>query len=249
MLCLVGCGCRADTYGVPNWWRAPLHDLALLIGCVMHGLLTVEQIRSDPRLPFTEQAIVAHIRRLYVESGRLPMGSEKQLHEYLSMSANIFPERATLEERIQRICVEVTREQDISTNLRALSGPLHMQAPGLTAAPGLTPGLTAAPGLTAPGAIPPHMPPMPPRPPIGLGYGAPPSSNGAAGLSPMDVMGAAVALATASPSAADLGAARSLAMFNAESIARRRQAIGLSPTGVPLSPQAPMPPGPGLGER
>jgi hypothetical protein len=87
-------------YGMPAWWRPSLHDAALLIGSVIHGLVMLDDIRNDRRLPFTEPAIVSHMRRFFLEGPQraaFHFPSEQHLHDYIESAAQAFPDRKVRE--------------------------------------------------------------------------------------------------------------------------------------------------------
>jgi hypothetical protein len=91
----------SDSFSVPNWWRPWIHDLALMVGSVMHGFLYLENIRKDKGLPFTEVAIMNHVRALYADPDERPFKfpSPQHLADYIERAPQMIPEPKILEER------------------------------------------------------------------------------------------------------------------------------------------------------
>lgn len=58
--------------GLPIWWCPWIHDLGLMAGCVMHGFMNINAMRSNVLLPLNPTAILEHISRTFLNNGRAP---------------------------------------------------------------------------------------------------------------------------------------------------------------------------------
>ncbi|CAN0150637.1 unnamed protein product [Ascophyllum nodosum] len=64
---------KHDRDGLPLWWCPWIHDLGLMAGCVRHGFMNVNAMRSDTTLPLNPSSILDHITRALVVGVEDPM--------------------------------------------------------------------------------------------------------------------------------------------------------------------------------
>lgn len=59
--------CRRPTFqGLPIWWCPWIHDVGLMAGCVRHGFMNINAMRSNTELPLNPSAILEHITRTFL---------------------------------------------------------------------------------------------------------------------------------------------------------------------------------------
>lgn len=114
------------------WWCPWLHDLAVMVGCIKHGLLNIEAMRLDTALPLSPAAVAHHvssslcystagsqgfnargpcyITSLHSADGR-PLEIEPgAVRKWIGALTEQFPTRRALEDRVFAICAILTRD-------------------------------------------------------------------------------------------------------------------------------------------
>mmetsp|Transcript_10063 Transcript_10063/g.13121 ORF Transcript_10063/g.13121 Transcript_10063/m.13121 type:complete len:1188 (+) Transcript_10063:386-3949(+) len=116
--------------GVPFWWCSWIHDYALVLGCLKHGYLCLNLIRSDRTLPLHQEKIQKHVQLAFagklkesadlpehMKAQKLPKAEEERL--LLQLSISQFPSKETLDLRMKRICIEMTKQNARGHPLKA----------------------------------------------------------------------------------------------------------------------------------
>lgn len=101
---------------VPVWWCPWIHDVAMMVGCVKHGFLALEQICKDDELPFTTDHLLPHVKRtfLFGSSEHSPAAwqlfdSPDEAMRWAKCAVMIFPHQVALEVRLSKILVDMTK--------------------------------------------------------------------------------------------------------------------------------------------
>jgi hypothetical protein len=100
---------------MPVWWCPWIHDVGLLLGCVKHGYLAMQQIMSDPELPFERNYLDKHIRQVFVYGSRHvePAGVDElttpgACESFVQATILQFPDLKDLEFRMMRVLQDMT---------------------------------------------------------------------------------------------------------------------------------------------
>ncbi|KAG5186807.1 hypothetical protein JKP88DRAFT_133924, partial [Tribonema minus] len=111
---------------LPIWWCPWIHDLAVMVGCLKHGLLNVNAMRTDASLPLTPASVSHHIMRSLVTpvaGGRMSISglgsarggrggaslTQEDTTAWVAQLSCQFPSRRALENRVFAICVLLTQ--------------------------------------------------------------------------------------------------------------------------------------------
>jgi len=113
-------GAESAVDGVPFWWCPWIHDYALVLGCLKHGYLCLNLIRSDKTLPLNQEKIQKHVLLSFstklgeMAAVQFPSQQTAKSAEderlLLQLAISQFPSKETLDQRMKRICLELTRE-------------------------------------------------------------------------------------------------------------------------------------------
>jgi len=100
---------------MPVWWCPWIHDVGLLLGCVKHGYLAMQQIMSDPELPFERNYLDKHIRQVFIYGSRHvePAGVDElttpgACESFVQATILQFPDLKDLEFRMMRVLQDMT---------------------------------------------------------------------------------------------------------------------------------------------
>ncbi|CAN0209255.1 unnamed protein product [Laminaria digitata] len=107
------------------WWCPWIHDLGLMAGCVRHGFMNINAMRSDTTLPLHPSSVQDHITRALIVGVEDPMSHMDEdfptagaVQAWAEESSSEFPTRRSAEERVFRICVALTKLMPLSNPLR-----------------------------------------------------------------------------------------------------------------------------------
>lgn len=115
---------------LPLWWCPWIHDFAVLVGCVKHGLVNINAMRADAALPLSYEAIKQFVQEELLEVGedgvhRLKgikgveqVGDADSMDIWVDQLCRQFPQRHAIEERVYRIMVEMTKNYPTVNPLR-----------------------------------------------------------------------------------------------------------------------------------
>ncbi|ORX61446.1 hypothetical protein DM01DRAFT_1395195 [Hesseltinella vesiculosa] len=108
------------TSGLPNWWRVPDHDRALLQGICKHGYGRSDLMLSDPELPFdqTKQEITKEIGI---------QDPDNEENNALVMEKLNWPKDIVLARRIDSLCELITRPRANKQRSVPQPTPAHRQ--------------------------------------------------------------------------------------------------------------------------
>ena len=102
---------------VPVWWCPWIHDIALMVGCLKHGYMALEQICRDKELPLTTNHLLMHVKRtfLYGSGDVLPAAwrifeSISEAEKWAQCVSLLFPDQKCLETRLGKILTDMTKQ-------------------------------------------------------------------------------------------------------------------------------------------
>jgi len=111
--------------GLPVWWCPHIHDLAMIVCVVNHGLFSIFELRNlESRKSFLavsifgKEAIAQHVRLVFVEGfeGKKPILSADvvskltpaELNQWIQRQSTHFPSEETIEKRIALVASQFT---------------------------------------------------------------------------------------------------------------------------------------------
>lgn len=104
------------TIGMPVWWCPWIHDIALMVGCLQHGFMNIDEIIMDKNLPFSTENLKRHIYRVFIFGSRTqaPVAADvfstaDEAHRWVEAVALIFPLQRDLENRMAQMLSELTK--------------------------------------------------------------------------------------------------------------------------------------------
>ena len=101
---------------IPVWWCPWIHDIALMVGCLKHGYMALEQICRDEELPLTTNHLLMHVKRTFLYGSGEVIPAAWKIFESISEAerwahcvALLFPDQKCLETRLGKILTDMTK--------------------------------------------------------------------------------------------------------------------------------------------